>query len=57
MLIADSFQKAVKQNIHGGVTQNIHAEDIKNSYLARPEIAEQQKTPISSTTKPPKSTP
>lgn len=43
MLLADSFQKAVKQNIHGGVNQNIHAEDIKNSYLARPPLDEQQK--------------
>lgn len=43
MLLADSFQKAVKQNVHGGVNQNIHAEDIKNSYLARPPLGEQQK--------------
>ncbi len=43
ILGADSFQKAVKQNIHGGVNQNIHAEDIKNSYLAEPPLNEQEK--------------
>src|SRR5699024_10529946 len=42
MLIADSFQLAVKQNIHGGVNQNIHAEDIKNTYVACPPILDQQ---------------
>ena len=43
MLLAESFQQAVKQNVHGGVNQNIHAEDIKDSYLARPPLEEQQK--------------
>jgi len=43
MLFADSFQKAVKQNIHGGVNQNIHAEDIKNTYLTLPPLKEQKK--------------
>ena len=42
LLLADSFQKAVKQNVHGGVNQNIHAEDIKNAYLARPTLEEQE---------------
>ena len=43
MLIADSFQLAVKSNIHGGVTQNIHAEDIKNTFVASPPLEEQNK--------------
>ncbi|NGZ14981.1 restriction endonuclease subunit S [Vibrio aestuarianus] len=43
VLLADSFQKAVKQNVHGGVNQNIHAEDIKGTYLARPPKEQQQK--------------
>ena len=46
MLFADSFQKAVKQNIHGGVNQNLHAEDIKNTYLTQPPIDEQKEIVI-----------
>ncbi len=41
MLSADSFQLAVKQNIHGGVNQNIHAEDIKNTVVTLPPLDEQ----------------
>lgn len=42
MLVADSFQLAVKRNIHGGVNQNIHAEDIKDTFVASPPLDEQQ---------------
>lgn len=42
MLIADSFQFAVKSNIHGGVNQNIHAEDIKDTFVCCPPLKEQQ---------------
>jgi type I restriction enzyme S subunit len=42
MLLADSFQLAVKSNIHGGVNQNIHAEDIKDTFVCRPPLNEQQ---------------
>jgi type I restriction enzyme S subunit len=42
MLIADSFQLAVKSNIHGGVNQNIHAEDIKDTFVCCPPLKEQQ---------------
>lgn len=42
MLIADSFQLAVKSNIHGGVNQNIHAEDIKDTFVCCPPLNEQQ---------------
>ena len=41
MFVADSFQLAVKRNIHGGVTQNIHAEDIKDALVATPPLSEQ----------------
>lgn len=44
LLIADSFQLAVKSNIHGGVNQNIHAEDIKNTFVAIPSLKEQKET-------------
>jgi type I restriction enzyme S subunit len=40
--LSGCFQNAVRQNIHGGVNQNIHAEDIKNQYLAVPSLDEQQ---------------
>ncbi len=40
--LSSGFQNAVKQNIHGGVNQNIHAEDIKNQYLALPPDVEQR---------------
>jgi len=43
MLLADSFQLAVKSNIHGGVNQNIHAEDIKETFVCCPPLNEQQK--------------
>ena len=39
--LSDSFQNAVKQNIHGGVNQNVHAEDIKNQSVALPPRGEQ----------------
>lgn len=42
MLVADSFQLAVKRNIHGGVNQNIHAEDIKDTYVCCPSLNEQE---------------
>lgn len=37
----DGFQKELKKNIHGGVNQNVHAEDIKSQFIALPPIAEQ----------------
>ena len=40
-LLSSSFQVAVRQHIHGGVNQNIHAEDIKNQYVALPPMTEQ----------------
>lgn len=40
---SDSFQLSVKQNIHGGVNQNIHAEDIKNTVVCAPSLLEQKK--------------
>ena len=40
---SDSFQLSVKQNIHGGVNQNIHAEDIKNTVVCAPSLSEQKK--------------
>ena len=43
VFMADFFQESVKQNIHGGVNQNIHAEDIKGTYLAIPPLREQEK--------------
>ncbi len=39
--LSSGFQEAVKQHIHGGVNQNIHAEDIKNQYLVLPPAIEQ----------------
>lgn len=39
--LSSSFQDAVRQNIHGGVNQNIHAEDIKNQWVALPPSSEQ----------------
>jgi type I restriction enzyme S subunit len=35
------FKEGIKKNIHGGVNQNVHAEDIKNQHLALPPLAEQ----------------
>jgi type I restriction enzyme S subunit len=31
----------VRKNIHGGVNKNIHAEDIKNQFIALPPTSEQ----------------
>ena len=42
MFLADSFQLSVKRNIHGGVNQNIHAEDIKDTYICCPPLDEQR---------------
>lgn len=39
--LSSKFQDALKQNIHGGVNQNVHAEDIKNQYIALPEKLDQ----------------
>lgn len=39
--LSSSFQNAVRQNIHGGVNQNLHAEDIKNQFVALPPENEQ----------------
>lgn len=36
------FQDALSSNIHGGVNQNVHAEDIKNQYIAIPPHHEQE---------------
>ena len=38
---SDSFQLSVKRNIHGGVNQNIHAEDIKDTFVCIPYLREQ----------------
>ena len=39
--LSRSFQETLKQNIHGGVNQNVHAEDIKNLLLTLPPAVEQ----------------
>lgn len=39
--LSDSFQHSLKSRIHGGVNQNIHAEDIKNVEIPIPPIPEQ----------------
>jgi len=36
------FQQSIKKKIHGGVNQNVHAEDIKDQYLPVPPIPEQR---------------
>ncbi len=41
LCLSDSFQLSVKQNIHGGVNQNIHAEDIKDTVICTPPLLEQ----------------
>ena len=38
-----AFESGVKRNIHGGVNQNIHAEDIKKQKITLPPIEEQLK--------------
>jgi type I restriction enzyme S subunit len=35
------FREGVRKNIHGGVNQNVHAEDIKNQFSVLPSIYEQ----------------
>jgi type I restriction enzyme S subunit len=37
-----SFKIGIEKNIHGGVNQNVHAEDIKEQYLPLPAILEQK---------------
>lgn len=37
-----SFINSIESNIHGGVNKNIHAEDIKDSFIAKPSLSEQQ---------------
>ena len=39
--LSPCFQDALKKNIHGGVNQNIHAEDIKCQSIAIPPMVEQ----------------
>jgi len=39
--LSPCFQDALKKNIHGGVNQNIHAEDIKCQSIAIPPMDEQ----------------
>lgn len=41
--LSSGFQDALKENIHGGVNQNVHAEDIKDQFLALPHIPEQRR--------------
>ncbi|MEX2367097.1 MAG: restriction endonuclease subunit S, partial [Pseudohongiellaceae bacterium] len=40
--LSDPFQIALKKNIHGGVNQNVHAEDIKEQFIAIPPEEEQK---------------
>ena len=39
--LSPSFQEPVKKSIHGGVNQNIHAEDIKDQLVNLPPLPEQ----------------
>ena len=39
--LADSFQGSLSQQIHGGVNQNVHAEDIKEQFISLPSVDEQ----------------
>jgi type I restriction enzyme S subunit len=41
--LSDIFQTSLKLHIHGGVNQNIHAEDIKNQFISLPPTKEQRK--------------
>lgn len=41
LFLSTSFQMSVKKNIHGGVNQNIHAEDIKDTLICVPSLLEQ----------------
>ena len=42
IFIADNFQVSVRANIHGGVNQNIHAEDIKDVFVCLPPLEDQR---------------
>jgi type I restriction enzyme, S subunit len=39
--VTEGFQAELRRNIHGGVNQNVHAEDIKDQFIALPRLAEQ----------------
>lgn len=39
--ISDAFKNGIKRSIHGGVNQNVHAEDIKNQTMILPSFVEQ----------------
>jgi type I restriction enzyme, S subunit len=39
--LSQAFQTALTQNIHGGVNQNVHAEDIKEQFVVIPSRPEQ----------------
>lgn len=39
--LSNGFQRGIAQNIHGGVNQNVHAEDIKEQVMALPPASEQ----------------
>lgn len=41
--LSRSFLEGIKSRIHGGVNQNVHAEDIKEQYISLPNNKEQQK--------------
>ncbi|MFT5256371.1 MAG: type I restriction enzyme S subunit [Candidatus Paceibacteria bacterium] len=40
--MSDSFQKELKSKIHGGVNQNVHAENIKDCNVPEIELSEQK---------------
>jgi len=37
-----SFINSIESSIHGGVNKNIHAEDIKDSFIPKPSLSEQE---------------
>lgn len=39
--MTDGFQEELRKNMHGGVNQNVHAEDIKDQYISLPSEREQ----------------
>jgi type I restriction enzyme S subunit len=41
VFLTPEFQSGIKANIHGGVNQNVHAEDIKDQFIALPSLLEQ----------------
>ncbi len=41
VFISDFFLSGLKSDLHGGVNQNIHAEDIKNQLIPLPNLSEQ----------------